>query len=80
MSRNGPGKFKVGGQEIGHPYDGDALITSVAFKDGRAFCRSRFVQTAEWALGVMGSAAAGGGSGGLAGPAAAGRGCNAQAV
>lgn len=45
--RNGPGKFKVGGQELGHPYDGDGLIHSIAFKAGRAYCRARFVQTAE---------------------------------
>lgn len=47
--RNGPGKFKVGGQEVGHPYDGDGMIHSIAFKAGRAYCRSRFVQTAECA-------------------------------
>ena len=45
--RNGPGRFSVGGEAFQHPYDGDGLILSIAFQDGRAFFRSRFVRTAE---------------------------------
>lgn len=46
--RNGPGKFKIGSDTVQHPYDGDSLLMSVAFPgDGRAYCRSRFVRTAE---------------------------------
>lgn len=45
--RNGPGKFQVGSDKLGHPYDADGLILSIAFKDGGAYFRSRFVRTAE---------------------------------
>ncbi|PRW59430.1 Apocarotenoid-15,15 -oxygenase [Chlorella sorokiniana] len=48
LFRNGPGRFSVGGQPFQHPYDGDGFILSIAFKDGRAFFRSRFVRTAEY--------------------------------
>lgn len=47
LHRNGPGRFSVGGEPFQHPYDGDGLILSIAFKDGRAFFRSRFVCTSE---------------------------------
>lgn len=47
LFRNGPGKFTLGGKKIDHPYDGDGFVASVAFKDGAAFYRSRFVQTPE---------------------------------
>ena len=43
--RNGPGQFEVGAQRVAHPFDGDGLVVSVAVKDGRAFFRSRFVET-----------------------------------
>lgn len=49
MFRNGPGKFRVGDEEIVHPYDGDGLVASIAFRNGRAFFRSRFVETRELA-------------------------------
>lgn len=48
LYRNGPGSFAVGGERLGHPYDGDALVLSLAFDgSGRVFFRSRFVVTAE---------------------------------
>jgi len=47
LFRNGPGKFTVGSSKIDHPYDGDGLVASLAFKDGKAFFRSRFVRTPE---------------------------------
>ena len=46
--RNGPGKFTIGGDKISHPYDGDGLVLSIAFRGGKAHFRSRFVQTAEY--------------------------------
>ncbi|KAG7675184.1 hypothetical protein Ndes2526B_g08043 [Nannochloris sp. 'desiccata'] len=48
LFRNGPGKFTLGGKRIPHPYDGDGLVASIAFKNGTAFFRSRFVQTPEY--------------------------------
>lgn len=47
LFRNGPGRFGVGGQPYAHPYDGGGFVFSVAFKEGHAFFRSRFVRTAE---------------------------------
>lgn len=41
--RNGPNGFA----NVDHPYDADGFIASLSFEDGRAFFRSRFVQTAE---------------------------------
>jgi len=38
----------VGTTKINHPYDGDGLVCSLAFKDGSAFFRSRFVKTPEF--------------------------------
>lgn len=38
----------MGADKISHPYDGDGLILSIAFRGGRAHFRSRFVRTAEY--------------------------------
>jgi all-trans-8'-apo-beta-carotenal 15,15'-oxygenase len=43
--RNGPGQLDVNGQTFHHFIDGDGMVTSVAFKDGRAYFRNRFVRT-----------------------------------
>jgi all-trans-8'-apo-beta-carotenal 15,15'-oxygenase len=45
LFRNGPGLLEVGGHPLHHPFDGDGLVASFSFRDGRAFYRSRFVQT-----------------------------------
>uniref|UniRef100_A0A1D1ZTI7 Dioxygenase n=1 Tax=Auxenochlorella protothecoides TaxID=3075 RepID=A0A1D1ZTI7_AUXPR len=50
---NGPGKFQVGGQAIGHPLDGDGFISSISVKGGKAFYRSDFVQTPEHVAGKI---------------------------
>lgn len=42
--RNGPGKFKVGEQEV-TPLDGDGFVVQVEFRDGKVFHRSKFIQT-----------------------------------
>ncbi|MGB3239509.1 MAG: carotenoid oxygenase family protein [Geitlerinemataceae cyanobacterium] len=45
LFRNGPGLLDVGGQPIHHPFDGDGMICSIAFAQGRAYFRNRFVET-----------------------------------
>lgn len=45
LFRNGPGLLEVGGHPLHHPFDGDGLVASFSFKDGRAFYRSRYVGT-----------------------------------
>ncbi|MEL6938173.1 MAG: carotenoid oxygenase family protein [Cyanobacteria bacterium J06598_1] len=44
--RNGPGLTDVNGYRLKHPFDGDGMINSIAFKDGKAFYRNKFVKTA----------------------------------
>ncbi|KAF4657630.1 hypothetical protein FOL46_007345 [Perkinsus olseni] len=55
--RNGPGLLNVYGEELKHPIDGDGLVVALAFNNGRAHLRSRFVSTfshrAEEAAGRM---------------------------
>lgn len=46
LFRNGPGLLDIGGYPVKHPFDGDGLVNSIAFQDGRAFYRNRFVRTA----------------------------------
>ncbi|EFN57655.1 hypothetical protein CHLNCDRAFT_50902 [Chlorella variabilis] len=48
LFRNGPGKFQIGSDKVGHPYDGDGLVLAISFNNGSAFFRSRFVRTAEY--------------------------------
>jgi len=38
----------VNGQRIHHPFDGDGMISAIAFRDGRAHFRNRFVRTAAY--------------------------------
>ncbi|MDY6938510.1 MAG: carotenoid oxygenase family protein [Cyanobacteriota bacterium] len=45
LFRNGPGLLEVAGQPLHHPFDGDGMICSIAFKDGRAHFKNRFVRT-----------------------------------
>ena len=45
LFRNGPGLLDVNGQPIHHPFDGDGMISAIAFRDGRAHFRNRFVRT-----------------------------------
>ncbi len=48
LFRNGPGLLDVNGQRIHHPFDGDGMISAIAFRDGRAHYRNRFVRTAAY--------------------------------
>jgi all-trans-8'-apo-beta-carotenal 15,15'-oxygenase len=45
LFRNGPGLLDIGGQRIHHPFDGDGMISAIAFSGGRAHYRNRFVRT-----------------------------------
>lgn len=45
LFRNGPGLLDVNGQSIHHPFDGDGMISAIAFDQGRAHFRNRFVRT-----------------------------------
>jgi all-trans-8'-apo-beta-carotenal 15,15'-oxygenase len=45
LFRNGPGLLDVNGQRIHHPFDGDGMICAIAFKDGRAHFRNRFIRS-----------------------------------
>ncbi|MBM0740653.1 carotenoid oxygenase family protein [Phormidium sp. CLA17] len=46
LFRNGPGLLEVNGERIHHPFDGDGMICAIAFQNGRAHFRNRFVKTA----------------------------------
>jgi len=46
LFRNGPGMMDVFGHPVKHPFDGDGMISSIAFRQGRAYYRNRYVQTA----------------------------------
>lgn len=44
--RNGPAKFKVGKDQIMHPFDGDGMVAAMTFDGaGRMHFRNRFVRT-----------------------------------
>jgi all-trans-8'-apo-beta-carotenal 15,15'-oxygenase len=45
LFRNGPGLLDVNGQRIHHPFDGDGMVSAIAFDNGRAHFRNRFVRT-----------------------------------
>ncbi|MBD3558389.1 carotenoid oxygenase family protein, partial [Planktothrix sp. FACHB-1355] len=45
LFRNGPGLFDRNGQRVHHPFDGDGMICSIAFQNGRAYFRNRYVRT-----------------------------------
>ncbi len=46
--RVGPGLLEVAGNPkypVHHPFDGDGMVNAIAFRDGRAFYRNRYVRT-----------------------------------
>lgn len=45
LFRNGPGLLDINGQPYRHPFDGDGMICAIAFSNGRAHFRNRFVRT-----------------------------------
>lgn len=46
LFRNGPGLLDIGGHPLRHPFDGDGMISRIAFQNGRAHYCNRFVRTA----------------------------------
>jgi hypothetical protein len=48
LFRNGPGLLDVNGRRITHPFDGDGMICAIAFSQGCAHFRNRFVRTEEY--------------------------------
>jgi all-trans-8'-apo-beta-carotenal 15,15'-oxygenase len=46
LFRNGPGLLDRNGQSVRHPFDGDGMVCAIAFANGKAHFRNRFVQTA----------------------------------
>jgi all-trans-8'-apo-beta-carotenal 15,15'-oxygenase len=45
LFRNGPGINKVGGQWLGHWFDGDGMLSKISFTDGRVHYRNQYVAT-----------------------------------
>lgn len=45
LFRNGPGLLDVNGQRLHHPFDGDGMISAIAFTNGRAHFRNRYIRT-----------------------------------
>ncbi len=46
--RNGPGLVERAGQWIHHPFDGDGMIASMCFRNGKASFSNRFIRTEAW--------------------------------
>jgi all-trans-8'-apo-beta-carotenal 15,15'-oxygenase len=45
LFRNGPGLLEIGGHSVHHPFDGDGMVCAIAFQNGRAHFRNRYVKT-----------------------------------
>ncbi|MEO0540254.1 MAG: carotenoid oxygenase family protein [Cyanobacteria bacterium P01_A01_bin.105] len=43
--RNGPGLLDINGHPVKHPFDGDGMVSAIAFQDRQAYYRNRFVRT-----------------------------------
>ncbi len=48
LVQNGPGKFKVGSDQLKHWFDGFALLRSINFVDGKAYFSSAFLKTDQY--------------------------------
>ena len=48
LFRNGPGLLDIHGHPVSHPFDGDGMISAIAFRGGRAHYCNRFVRTQEY--------------------------------
>jgi all-trans-8'-apo-beta-carotenal 15,15'-oxygenase len=46
LFRNIPAMLDIDGVSVRHPFDGDGMICSIAFQDGQAYFRNRYVRTA----------------------------------
>ncbi|PQM46603.1 carotenoid oxygenase family protein [Mycobacterium talmoniae] len=45
LYRNGPGKLDAGGQQLGHLFDGDGMLSMFTIADGKLHYRNRYIQT-----------------------------------
>lgn len=48
LFRNGPGLLDINGERIHHPFDGDGMISAIAFRNGQAHFRNRHIRTAAY--------------------------------
>ncbi len=48
LYRNGPGRLERSGQWVHHPFDGDGMIASFNFSNGKVIFRNRFIRTKAW--------------------------------
>ena len=48
LYRNGPGRLERQGRMLHHPFDGDGMISAIAFAAGSARLTNRFVRTQGW--------------------------------
>ncbi|MEI8249829.1 MAG: carotenoid oxygenase family protein [Synechococcus sp. ELA057] len=48
LYRNGPGRLERQGRMLHHPFDGDGMISAIAFAGGTARLTNRFVRTEGW--------------------------------
>ncbi|MBJ7330948.1 MAG: carotenoid oxygenase family protein, partial [Solirubrobacteraceae bacterium] len=52
LYRNGPGRLEVGGQPLGHMFDGDGMLSMFAFDgSGDVTYRNRYVRTSHYLAG-----------------------------
>jgi all-trans-8'-apo-beta-carotenal 15,15'-oxygenase len=45
LFRNGPGRLEINGQPFHHPFDGDGMVCTFTFKQGKAHFLNRYVRT-----------------------------------
>jgi len=50
LFRNGPGLLEVYGTPLVHPIDGDGMVCSIKFEDGKAHFRSAYVKTTGYVM------------------------------
>ena len=48
LYRNGPARLERNGQWVHHPFDGDGMISSFKFNNGKVIFKNRFVKTKAW--------------------------------
>jgi all-trans-8'-apo-beta-carotenal 15,15'-oxygenase len=46
--RNGPGRLKLAGQEVGHWFDGDGMVARTTFIDGKVHFANKFIRTTKY--------------------------------
>lgn len=51
LYRNGPGRWEVGGQAMGHLFDGDGMLSMFVLDDGVVRYRNRYVRTNHYLAG-----------------------------